>query len=334
MLKLGCSYFGNYHIKHVKKDFKELRNIGFNTLTLTLSEHDFQFYRQTVNETIAIAKENKFEIYLDPWGVGKVFGGEPYSWFVAKYHSECQVLEDGTVVPHACPNSPAFREYMKEWITFACSTSTDYILWDEPHLYIPSWSGDSSTRWACHCKYCQIGYKTKYGRTLPRKINKTIKQWREAILLDFLSYLTTLTHQKGKKNNLILLPSLKKKEGQISWKNISNIPYISMFGTDPYWHWDKEKLEPYVSNFSRKVLRICRKNNWEGQIWIQGFKIPAGHEREIAQAFSVALESGIQNVSIWAYDGCRAISWVSCDNPDLAWETVTAYIKKYSKKKL
>lgn len=332
MLKVGCSYFGNYHLKHVKEDFKELQKIGFNTLTLTLSEHDYQFYRQTLGEIIELAKENKFEIYLDPWGVGKVFGGEPYSWFVAKYHSECQVLEDGTVVPHACPNSPAFREYMNEWITFACSTSTDYILWDEPHLYIPGWAGDTKGRWACHCIYCRKKFKTKYGKALPKILDEKIELWRESILIDFLSYLTTLTHQKGKKNNLILLPSLKEKQGQISWENIHTIPHVSIFGTDPYWQWDKQELKPYVSKFSNKVLKICKKNNWEGQIWIQGFKIPTGHEKEITQAFSVALESGIRNISIWAYDCCKQISWVRCDNSDLAWKMTCDTVRKLHEK--
>ena len=327
MLKIGCSYFGNYHLRHVKTDFQELKETGFNSLTLCLSEHDLQFYKQTCIEMVALAKDLEFEVYLDPWGLGKVFGGEPYSWFVAKYPSECQVLEDGTQVPHACPNSKAFREYVSEWIHAACSTQADYLLWDEPHLYIPGWAAPSKGTFACHCRTCQKNFRNIVGYKLPKIMNDDIKNWQITVLLDFLNYCTQLTHTQGKKNIVIFLPNIPGKHGGISWDRVGELNHLSMFGTDPYWVWDKQELEPYVRQFSAHIKSICDAHHWEPQIWLQAMDIPAGLEDDMVRGMQLCMDEGIRNIQFWSYNCCQHISWVRCGNAELGWKKICDAVK-------
>ncbi len=326
-LKIGCSYFGNYHLRHVKTDLVELKEIGFNTLTIPLSENDLQFYKQTVAEIVTLGKEMDFEISIDPWGIGKVFGGEAYSWFVAKYPSECQILEEGSTVPYACPNSRSFREYLSEWLHFASSTQADYILWDEPHLYIPGWAGETKGTWACHCRTCQKSFRNLMGYKLPKTINEDVRTWQITVLLELLSKLNTLTTHLGKKNQIILMPNAEDKPGGISWERLGELEHLSIFGTDPYWIWDKKDMASYVREYSRKVFDICQNHSWEPQIWLQAMKIPAGKENEMVQAMGICQEEGIRNISFWGYDCCRHISYARCDNPDVAWKVLCQGIK-------
>jgi len=328
MLKIGCSYFGNYHLRHVRTDLQELWDTGFNTLTIPLSENDLQFYRQTMTDIISIAKDTGFEIYLDPWGLGKVFGGEAYSWFVAKYPSECQVLEDETRVPHACPNSKIFREYLSEWILNAGETQADYILWDEPHLYIPGWAAPNHGTFACHCRTCKKQFRNLMGYNLPKVMNDDVMNWRIGLLINLLNYCTDMASRMGKKNIVCFLPNIPTKPGGISWNRVSEIDHLDVFGTDPYWIWDNQPLDTYVREFSRKVKTISDANNWEAQIWLQAMKLPAGHETDMAEALKVTLDEGIRNVSFWGYDCCRHISYIRCENPDLAWNSLCKTVRE------
>jgi len=331
-IKLGCSYFGNYHLRHVKTDFEELKRDGFNTLTIPLSENDFQFWKQTVFDIISLAKDFGFEVYTDPWGVGKVFGGEAYSWFVAKYPSECQILEDGTRVPHACPLSTGFRDYLYQWLDGVGHSETDYVLWDEPHFYIPGWAAPSKGTWACHCPRCQQNYLNQYGVTLPLHTSPQISHWKSSILIEFLSDLCQINSTLNKKNALILLPNHPSKAGSIPWEDIHHIKKVDVFGTDPYWIWDKQPLESYVSDFSQKTLYIANRNLWEPQIWLQGMMIPSGQEWEMERALELTIQYGIRNISFWGYNCCHHISYTRCGDPDLAWDTLRQAVRKAAEK--
>ena len=59
----------------------------------------------------------------------------------------------GRMLPAACPNQPAFRDFMRGWIDQAVDLGPDMLFWDEPHLVLgeiylhlalrsesPSWS--------------------------------------------------------------------------------------------------------------------------------------------------------------------------------------------------
>ncbi|RKX53392.1 MAG: hypothetical protein DRP25_00415, partial [Thermotoga sp.] len=121
-MKYGVSYFGNRILKHVEEDMKELKEIGFDVIVHTFSENDHKFYFRTMKDIVKLTRDLGMEVWIDPWGVGGVFGGEAFSNFLIENPSEWQITNRGRAVGSACFNSPKFREYMKRWLEAAVET--------------------------------------------------------------------------------------------------------------------------------------------------------------------------------------------------------------------
>ena len=160
-MKLGASYFGNRIVRYVAQDMKNMVDHHCNYVIHTFSENDFHFYRGTMKEIVKVSHDAGLGVYIDPWGVGKVFGGEAFSDFVMNNPQALQVLSDGKPVGVACLNHPDFRAFMKDWIDAAVETGADCLFWDEPHFYLPSWMGGRQNTWGCLCAVCQQKFKTK-----------------------------------------------------------------------------------------------------------------------------------------------------------------------------
>src|SRR4051794_3469013 len=103
-MKLGCSYFGNRILNHVREDMRELRDMGCTYVVHTFSENDMLFYPDTIRQMVDITHEAGMEAHIDPWGVGRVFGGEAFSNFASQNVDAMQMVSDGKPVGSACPN--------------------------------------------------------------------------------------------------------------------------------------------------------------------------------------------------------------------------------------
>lgn len=91
-MKLGASYFGNRILKHVRRDMEKMVDDGCNQVVHTMSEHDIFYYSQTMVDIVKVSKEVGLEVFLDPWGIGRVFGGESFSTFVKLFPEARQKL--------------------------------------------------------------------------------------------------------------------------------------------------------------------------------------------------------------------------------------------------
>ena len=91
-MKLGASYFGNRTLRHVEKDMEKMVQDGCNLVVHTMSEHDIAYYSQTMIDIVKVSKDIGLEVFLDPWGVGRVFGGESFSTFVKMFPEAKQRL--------------------------------------------------------------------------------------------------------------------------------------------------------------------------------------------------------------------------------------------------
>ena len=319
-MKLGTSYFGNRIPSHVKQDMESLVQKHFTYVVHTFSENDYHFYRDTMKEIVKISHDCGLETYIDPWGVGKVFGGEAFSEFIASHPSTCQILSDGKPAAIACPNNPEFRKFMHVWIEAAVSTGTDYIFWDEPHFYFPSWMGGRPNTWGCHCEYCKKSFREKTGSALPEKETEDVKRFKHQSILDFLQEMINFAHGSGVKNSLCTLPGSVKEIALL--EELASLDNLDNFGTDPYWYAAKKDVREYVGEFSQKVNRVCQKTGREGHVWIQGFKVPGGREEEILTAVEIAAKVGIRNLAVWGYDACSFISCIAPDDPSKTWDII------------
>ncbi len=320
-MKLGCSYFGNRILKHFLHDLEELRAMGCDFVVHTYSENDMVFCHAAVADLVAATKDAGLEAWIDPWGVGKVFGGEAFSNFVMQNVDAMQVLSDDLPTGAACPNNPKFRAFMRQWTEAAASTGAQTAFWDEPHFYIPSWLGGRPNTWGCRCAHCQRLFLEQMGKPMPREETAEVRAFKETCVESFLRELTAYAAQLGLENALCVLPHRDTAHGTANWERLAQIRPLRVFGTDPYWLAAKRDID-YVRQASREVVSIARANNVEPQIWLQGFGIPAGKEDELVRAVEIMCEEGVQNIAVWGVYACEHLSWIRPANPKLAWEKI------------
>jgi hypothetical protein len=319
-MKLGCAYFGNRILKHVAEDMKMLADLGFNFVNHVFSEFDLQFHKDTIRDIVSITKDAGHEVHLDPWGVGNVFGGEPYSNFAAQnIHEACQILDNGLPVAMACPNNPKFLDFMYEWIEAVVYAGADVAFWDEPHFHSPNFLGGKKGRWGCRCRYCMEKFEEKYGKEMPLEEDDEVRIFKIESIREFLSDLTSISASSGLRNNLCVAPHLDASLVIERWRPYAQIPHLDLLGTDPYWQWNGWPVEK-VGDYAEVVKNLCDECNLESQIWIQVCKITKGSEAEIEKAVELSRKKGINNLAAWAFEGCAHESWVKCEDPEKAWE--------------
>src|SRR2546430_5219072 len=79
---VGCAYFGVRIPRHVARDMEDLARRGFTGVLHTFSENDLAYYRETMGRIVEISHELGLEVQMNPWGLGRTFGGEAESRFV------------------------------------------------------------------------------------------------------------------------------------------------------------------------------------------------------------------------------------------------------------
>lgn len=319
MLKLGVSYYGNRIPWRVKEDLQVIRQAGCNTILHTFSEEDVEFYEEAVGQIVQASRQFGLEVWLDPWGVGQVFGGETYSSLIAKNLSLRQVSSTGESLPLACPNHPAFREYLAQWIEAAVRVNPDVLFWDEPHFKIfPEPSADQTPKlWACRCAVCQERFQAWAGEPMPEELTPKVRAFKEVSLIDFIRFLCDATVAKKLKAAVCLLP-FENSSTVNDWAKVAQIPSLSVISTDPYWQPNQPEVDKHVGRFADRIATLAKQYGKEGQIWILNFNIPKGQESTVRTAIEAAYQAGIQNFAAWSYYGAAYIR-LKAEDPAAVW---------------
>lgn len=321
-IKTGISYFGNRNPRHFVSDLEEILTHNCSFIVHTFSENDQQFYKDTMQEIVALSKDAGLQCYVDPWGIGRVFGGEAYSSFALKNIDASQVLPDGELAPAVCFNHPKFSEFMQTWIADAAEIGADVLFWDEPHFFINLQEKDKYSLWYCRCDVCNLKFRKKHSQDIYRAKHDEIIRFREDCVVEFLQELCDLTRSKGMQNAVCLLPFKDESIGLSDWSRVAAIPSLDIFGTDPYWMFFNEDLHKFVGDFSRDVANLCERFNKEPQIWIQAYKILKDREAELQEAIAVAYSEGIRNFAAWSFYGNAYMSYNRSDNPTKVWDII------------
>lgn len=334
VVKLGVSYFGVRNPEHVERDLSQMEKACCNVVLHTFSENDFWYHRETMREIVRLSKEKGLEVYIDPWGVGGVFGGEAFTLFALENDEARQVLSSGNLAPAACPNNKIFRSFMQKWIDAAIEIGADTIFWDEPHFYLPEWSKwRKHEGWACCCESCQDLFDKKYGYLMPREINQDVENFKDESLFDFIKDVTVIVKSKGTNNALCLLPEWENP-GIIEqkWDKYARLESLDIFGSDPYWMFAGKEFADFEFH-AQKVKQLASRHHKEPQIWIEAFKIKAGHEGNVKRGVEVAYQMGIRNIMAWSYLGTAYMSSIRSERPEKVWQTLKeAYLELRRKK--
>ena len=338
-MKLGASYFANRILRHVREDMKKMIDDGCNFVVHTMSEHDITYHSGTMVDIVKVSHDVGLEVFLDPWGVGRVFGGESFSTFVEEYPHCRQRLNfpEGEIkVYKACLNSKTFRDKMTSWIELAAETGAEGVFWDEPHLFFGEFTslfgGKKRDIWGCTCEVCNDIFKEKYGYEMPVDFTDDVKAFRQLTIVNFLEYLANEASKKGLKNSVCLFPTTDPRYGIYEWEKVAMIKSMDVFGSDPYWYAYKQDVTEFVRNVSNEVLALSKKYNKEPQIWIQGYRVPANRETEIVTAVDVAYDAGIRNIATWSFEGTDCMTYVRSERPEIVWQNVRNAYLKYKNK--
>jgi hypothetical protein len=334
-IKKGISYFGNRHLNHFRKDLSEIKSFSFNYIIHTFSENDLRYFGKTLRDFVQLSKDEGLEVYIDPWGVGKIFGGEAFSEFVAKYPQECQVLNSGERVAAACPNRKAFKNFMFEWVDKACELGGDVIFWDEPHYYLNSTLAIQHPltykKWACRCTVCLEKFKMQFGYEMGNGLTQDVFQFRQTCLLDFLKSLSGRVHDHGLRNAACLIPVPLPKVSRIlgieDWRFLANLKEIDILSTDPYWSLLGVSVEKFVGSFSKTIVDLATEFGKESEVWIQAFKIPKEREKEVLEAIQIASSFKPSRMAVWSYQATACMSELACENSERVWEIIRAGFK-------
>ena len=323
----GFSYFGVRNPEYAAIDFKRMKSHGATAVLLTFAEEDMEFYLGTMKELVELAHKENLLVYMNPWGLGGVFGGESYSRFVARNPEELQVDAQGQSVPAACFNSTQFRTFVKKWVDAVAFCGADVILWDEPHFYMSHWDEESGAaavpRETCYCPHCQQKFEEKYGYPMPRNRTEDVLDFREYSLIDFLSEMNAFAREKGLENDVCMLPpSFQLDDGIRDPEKVAQIPSVDVLATDPYWEYDDPEdlvKERYLKD-SKIIKTLAKKYNKQSEMWIKNFKVKAGTEHFVTRTTEISAEAGVDRIFAWSYLGSAYMSSLRSDNPYLVFD--------------
>jgi N-acetylmuramic acid 6-phosphate etherase len=324
-MPIGVSYFGNRILRHVAADMDDLAARGFTGVLHTMSENDLAYYRDTIGRMVEISHAAGLFVQVGPWGLGRTFGGEAESLFVANHPHVGQVLDSGRPVAAGCLNSGSYREFVRSWATAAVETGADRIFWDEPHWAHPAHFDEPLERWGCRCHRCMRRWSDETGDDdLPTELTSEVRAFRERCLVEFLGELTAYVAGLGGRSTVCLLPHTSGSLGVADWSAVARLPGLATLATDPYWKAFDEPVVPFVTEFSERVAQQAAASGIEPQIWIQGFRLGPEDADDIHAAVAAARSAGIDDLWTWGYEACGHMSYLATVDPDRVWETLCA----------
>jgi len=317
----GSSYFGVRIVRHVRRDMADLAARGYTGVLHTVSENDLAYYRGTMADIFAASHAEGLTVQVSPWGLGRTFGGEAESRWVAFHPEACQVLDDGRRVAAACLNRPAYRDFCKEWADVVLDAGADAVFWDEPAWVVPVHVGvDDPSRWACRCDACA----ERFGGPLPAELTPEMQAFREASVVDFLREVVAHVADRGGQNTICLLPSTEGAHGISDWNMVASLPGLTTFATDPYWkHWN-EPAGPFVRRFARLLRETCDRHGVAAQLWLPSFGLTADEIPELEAAIAGAREEGVDDLWTWGYEACGHMTSLATPDAPAVWEAISA----------
>ncbi len=333
--EVGVSYFSNRFSDHFKKDLIDLKRDGFNSILHTYSEEDFKWSQGNVADMCKLSKDKGFKVWIDPWAVLRIFGGESLSWWLLANPDIWQVMSDGQSEPMACFNNPKTLSLMKEWIDSAMKMEIDTVMWDEPHFAIKNWimAKGKNLIWGCRCAICQKKFEKKYNKKMPVNFDQEVTDFRSNSIKEFLTKLSLYVREiKGKtiKISTVLVSIENAMKRGASFEDMAKIKEVDDLGVDPYWFWMDPKPNVYEHNykFAKLITDICKQYKKESHFWLQGFRIPKGREGELTTAIQAAKDSGVDKFWVWGYQGCHMMSSLASGDPKKVWQTIVKELKK------
>lgn len=320
----GVSYFGVRNPQHFQRDLDDIARLGFTYIVFTFSENDHRFYQGSVAACVRLTQERGLRAYVDPWGVGGMFGGEAFTERGAWDLEGQQRRSDGRPLPLLCPNSDAARTYLSRWIdTVADVLHADAIFWDEPHFYLPFGEARAQGLWACCCARCKARFTAAYGEPFPGVESSDVRRAKQAAIADLLGEVTTVAGEKGLRNVVCLLTDPDTLDDlESKWQPYAAMAHIDVLAADPYpLFYGRDVATTRV--FCDVLQRLGDRYGKATQMWVQGFRVAQGMEPLLGQEMRLMAACGIRDIALWSYLATAYMSSHACARSEQVWRVFT-----------
>ena len=333
-LKTGVAYYGNRMLSHAITDMKDIAKNDMDIVVHMLTHNDIERSFPVMKDIFKATEAEGLEIWVDNWGIGGAPGDKGH---FLSYHPEAHsYYGDGMMHPYQiCLNSPAYREFVKDWINKVAELGGKTLFWDEPnipHVKIPDTDDHYS---ACTCPTCRKLFEDRFGKRMPVVMDEDVSKFRNEVMIEYHNFITEYANHLGMKNIVCFMPyqlsgmrqqTEKEKLLNFDIDAVCSMPYVDNIGTDPYWYGADTYLygdsvqSPYEYNYNATKLCIEKSNKYgkDHNIWIQGYGSPAGREEEIIEATEGAYDAGARTILSWSYNGAESHSYRSV-NPTRSW---------------
>lgn len=309
----GVSYYGISYPEHAKEDFKEMIAHNCNAVILALSEFDIDFWFPNIVKITKVAKDMGLKVYLDTWGIGKWFGGEPPSNFLTNNPYNRQVSAfTNEQLPAACFNTKAFKDYFYGICEkLAIEVDADGFFWDEPHYALPksfaSITGGPGDDWSCRCPVCQKKFAEQYDYEMPKIMTKEVIEFRENSALEILSHASELI--KSIRPNVritccvhatINTYYVKENRGYDNWDKVCKTNAFDVFSTTIL---NYSLPRSYFKSITQRTIDAARKHGKLAQRWLMGYYNEPENLEEIKNIVHLYDEMGVDSLFAWTYRG-------------------------------
>lgn len=309
----GVSYYGLSYVEHAKRDFQEMLDHHCTAVVLALSEFDLDFWFPNIKAVAQLAREMGLTVYLDTWGIGKWFGGEPPSLFLTNNPGNRQVsaLTDEPL-PAACFNSQAFREYFFEICEkLAREVPADGFFWDEPHYALPkgyaSITGGAGDDWSCRCGFCQKQFEAAYGYPMPRQLTMEVKRFRHQRALDILETAGRRIKSIRPQAKIICCVHATlgtyyviENRGYDNWDRVAGSEMVDVFSTTILSY---QLPRSFFRSITQRTLDVAARHGKGSQRWVMGYYQEPDNLDEIRDVIRLYAEMGVESIFAWTYRG-------------------------------
>jgi hypothetical protein len=309
----GVSYYGISYPEHAERDFKEMIRHNCNAVVLALSEFDIDFWFPNIIRVTKVAKDLGLKVYLDTWGIGKWFGGEPPSLFLTNNAGNRQVSAfTNEQLPAACFNTKAFRDYFYGICEkLATNVDADGFFWDEPHYALPksyaSITGGPGDDWSCRCPVCRKRFEEQYGYEMPKVMTKEIIAFRENSALEILQQASERIKSIRSDSRIVCCVHatintyyVKENRGYDDWEKVCKVNAFDVFSTTII---NYNLPRSYFKSITARTVDVAQRYGKMPQRWLMGYYNEPENLKEIKDIVHLYDDMGVESLFAWTYRG-------------------------------
>ena len=303
-MDLGVTYIPSHLPDHIRPDMAHLADIGCTEVLFALQENHLYNLTGALHFGADLARQAGLRPYAVIWGYANTFGGGRMSKLMLEQPDLWRVARDGTRVPMACLNHPVLAERFEVFTRLCREAGFLGMFVDEP------------TRQECFCAHCQA----RWGGDLRAASPAEVEAFQRATVHAYTADLCRRV--KAVDASLTTLTCLMPVDRSV-WQPAAQIPELDVLGTDPYWLLPAMRLTlDEAVEHTAAMKELCQLTGKQSQVWLQGWRIPAGQEEAVYRGGKALAAVGCDSFYTWSYRGGLG-TYEACDDPARTWASVT-----------